>query len=419
MSIRAARNNILAGGFVVVAMALGVWASFQLSSVPPMSGLTRFTVRFSLADGAAGLKQGSDVLLAGQKIGRVLSVNFVQDGGVPTGVDVEVETRADVTLYEDAGVYLQLPLLGTLSSINVTEAGSPGAAPFTGTSAAIESGDRVTGHLAPPAFLAQAGFGAAQAAQLRSSITALEAGISRATKLLDKSSPLVEGGLGDAQKLLAQLRIKVEEWSKLVDATAANIERASGRLDPLMTKAETGLDGAIEAIEQVRGLVAENRSKLGTIMDNVQSATGKIDQKTIDEVNSAIAAGRDALETFSGALTGVSRLVKEESPSVRRTIANLRLMSDQLKLTAVEVRSQPWRALHSPTNKELSTQVLYDATRAYAEASSDLRGAAEALAAADTPEAAAELSAYLREKMDTYKAAEKALMDRLITAEGK
>jgi len=70
-------------------------------------------------------------------------------------------------------------------------------------------------------------------------------------------------------------------------------------------------------------------------------------------------------------------LLKEETPGIRHTLANLRLMSDQLKLTAVEVRSQPWRLLHSPTTKEMSSQVLYDARAAYAEAASDLRAASE------------------------------------------
>jgi hypothetical protein len=92
-------------------------------------------------------------------------------------------------------------------------------------------------------------------------------------------------------------------------------------------------------------------------------------------------------------------------------------MSDQLKLTAIEVRSQPWRLLHTPTTKELSTQVLYDATRAYAEAASDLRAASEALQAVQNQDAAAEMSEQLSRSVEKYRAAEKALMDRLIAEE--
>jgi hypothetical protein len=97
-------------------------------------------------------------------------------------------------------------------------------------------------------------------------------------------------------------------------------------------------------------------------------------------------------------------------------------MSDQLKLTAVEVRSQPWRLLHQPTTKELSTQVLYDSTRAYAEAASDLRAASEALQAVSVNTGASDVSAMtqrLAEAMEKYRGAERALMDKLIETEGK
>lgn len=419
MSLRGMRNNVVAGLFVVVALGLGVWGSFQLRQLPPMSGLTRFTIRFSLEDGAAGLKPGSAVLLAGQEIGRVRSLEFARKDGLPVGVDVAVETRADVTIYENAGIYLELPLLGTLSSINITNVGAGGGTKFTGASAAIEDGDVVTGHIAPPAFLAQAGFGSEQAAELRAALSSLESALSRASKLIDTAAPSVEAGLADAQKLIAEVRGKMEGWTATIDRTAANIEKASGRLDPILAKADTFLDKANANIDQVQQVVAENRAKLGEILDNIRSATGKIDQQTVDQVNAAIAQGRDALGTFSEALKNVSTLVKEETPSLHRTMANLRLMSDQLKLTAVEVRSQPWRLLHQPTTKEMSSQVLYDATRSYAEAASDLRGAAEALKAVGNQEDAAAMSEQLTAAVKKYRAAEKALMDKLIENDQK
>src|SRR5947209_5374045 len=115
MSNRGARNNLLAGLFVLGAIAVGVMVSFMLSNRPALGGSRRFTVRFSLADGATGLKKGSPVQLAGQQIGQVRRVDFFpRDQAEKSAVDVEVEVRGDITLFENAGVYLQLPLLGTL-----------------------------------------------------------------------------------------------------------------------------------------------------------------------------------------------------------------------------------------------------------------------------------------------------------------
>jgi ABC-type transporter Mla subunit MlaD len=419
MATRSARNNIVAGLFIVVSLVLGVWVSFKLSDRPAMGGMRHFTVRFSLEDGATGLKRGSPVLLGGQPIGRVQHVEFATGaGGVAEAVNVGVEVRGDLTLYENAGVYLQLPLLGTLSSINISSVGSSQVATHTGSSAAIEESEVVVGHIAPPGFLAQAGFGSEQAAQLRASLSSMQTAIDRVAKLVETGGPKVDAALTDAQALLAQLRDRLSEWSSKIDTTAANIEKASGRLDPMLAKAETGLDEATATIKDIREVVASNREKLGQILDNVKSATEKLDQQTIDQVNAAIKDGREALDVFSKSLTKINTLVTEETPGLRRTLANLRLMSDQLKLTAVEIRSQPWRVLHAPTNKEMSSQVLYDATRSYAEAASDLRAASEALEAAGGQQSEA-VVAQLRAAVDKYHAAEQALMDKLIANDRK
>jgi ABC-type transporter Mla subunit MlaD len=407
MSMRGARNNILAGAFVVTALALGVWMSFKLSDVPPMSGLTRFTVRFSLEDGATGLKPGSEVL----------SVNCAKENGVPTAVDVGVEVRSDVTLYEDAKVFLQLPLLGTLSSINITSVGT-GTVASSGTPR-IETGEVVYGRLAPPAFLTQAGFGSEQAAQLRASLASMDASLRRVSELIEKSSPMVESSIADAQHLMAELRSKLKSWTELVDRTGANVANASDRLGPLLERAETAMDGAAEMIAEMRKLVAENQDRVGTILSSLESAAEKLDQVTVSELNAALADGREAMRVFSSSLSQLTSVIKRETPSLHRTIANLRIMSDQLKLVSLEVRAQPWRLLHKPTTKELTTQVLYDATRAYAEAASDLRAASEALQAVQDEEAAAAASQHLSEALARYRAAEKALVDRLIAEERK
>jgi ABC-type transporter Mla subunit MlaD len=413
MPTRGTRNNILAGLFVVVSLVLGVGIAFFLSNRPTMGGMRRFTVQFSLQDGATGLKRGSPVQLAGQPIGRVRSVTFARNSeNVPGAVNVEVEVNSNITLYENAAVYLQLPLLGTLSSINITNVGTPNYKPFTGTSALIEENEVVAGHIAPPGFLAQAGFGAEQAEQLRMALSSMERAIARVGDLIDTNGPKLDAGISDAQALLAQLRIKLSDWSKEIDATAANIKQASGKLDPM-------LDEANGAIKDIREVIASNRDKLSQIMTNLQSTTTKIDQKTIDEVNAAIKQGRDALGAFADSMGSLNTVVKEETPGVRHTLANLRLMSDQLKLTSVEVRSQPWRLLHSPTTKEMSSQMLYDATRAYAEAASDLRAASEALAAVGDKGPSVEMAEQLTRAVDKYKRAEAALMDRLITEERK
>jgi hypothetical protein len=131
------------------------------------------------------------------------------------------------------------------------------------------------------------------------------------------------------------------------------------------------------------------------------------------------------------AISDVDALLVEQRPNLRKMMANMRLTSDQLKLAAIEVRSQPWRLLHEPDTKELSTQVLYDATRSYASAASDVRAASEALSQvsltqrtgatmsdADLAKTLADLSERLRTSMEGFSAAERKLLETLVN-EGK
>jgi len=423
------RNNILAGLFVLLGVILSVWVSFLLSDRSAYASTHEFTVRFPIASGASGLKRGSSVMLGGQQIGRVLGVDFQRTpAGVPTSVDVRVEVRSDLTIYENAAVFLEKPLLGSLSSINIPNPGvaPEPSAPHAGASGSVEPGEVLLGRTAPPGFLADAGFGPEQASQLQNAIASLDSTIQKIEKIVDNGGPNVEAGVADARAMIADLRVKLGEWSARIDSTAANIDAASARLDPILTKVDESVEGAKGVIASLRSLVDDNRQRIDAIIANVESATGKFDQVTIESVNGALRDGRDALGVFSEAVARVSALVGEQTPNLRRTLANLRLMSDQLKLTAVEVRSQPWRLLHQPTTKELEVQVLYDATRSYAEATSDLRAASEALQAATAISAAGGkstpditlISQRLAEALEKYRQAERYLLDRLIQKEG-
>lgn len=438
------RNSVLAGGFLLGSLALAVGASFLLSNRSGMGALMPITVRFTLADGATGLKRGSAVLLGGQQIGRVTKVDITkagqgQDPRPPEAVDVSIEVRKDITLYENADVQLILPLLGTLSSINISSPGDAAGVknPHHGD-AALQEGETIVGKIAPPGFLAQAGFGPDQANQLRSAMASLENGASKISKLIDTSGPEVQDTIKGVRKMTADVQTSLAEWTKKVDATLANIQSASGRLDPMLTKADQGIDNANAAIADARAtahdikeLVETNKDHITQLVKNVEGATAKFDQETIASVNKALQDGQVALETLSTAVQKVSGIISGEAPNLRRVMANLRVMSDQLKLTAIDVRSQPWRLLVQPNTKDTQEQVLYDATRTFAQASSDLRAAAESvesLVGSETPaqgngaqppmtidrETLNELQKHLADSVEKYRLAEQALLDKLI-----
>lgn len=442
MQPRPGRNNLLAGLFVLLSVVLAVAVSFMLAKRSAGSGAVRFTVRFSLADGAAGLQSGSPVTLGGQPVGQVLSVGFehpegLKDDALPTAVSVRVEIRRDIILFENASIYLERPLLGTLSSINIASPGQPGAKSHVGTSERIEAGEVVQATLAPPTFLAQAGLGPQQVDQIRQTITDAQRAVDRLGAMIDKSSPEVETALADARSLIANAKTDVGQWSQSVDATLKNVESASARLSPLLDKGDKVLTDADAAVASAKALfddthatIADNRRRIDSIIQDVQAATAKLNGESVTALNDTLRDARTAMGEAQLAISDIRDLLTQEGPNLRRTLANVRLMSDQLKLTAVEVRSHPWRLLHEPTTKELESQALYDATRSYAAAASDVRAAAETVQAlsaaakqspgdAGTVKRLDEAGESLSKAMEGFRDAEQKFLSELVEQQQK
>jgi len=384
---------------------------------------TRFVVRFPVDQGAAGIAEGSPVLLGGQQVGRVLGVGF---SGEPSAfVDVRVEVRGDVALYESASVYLDKPLLGSLSSINITSVGSASDV-FGGASARVEK-DEVVLAGASPGLLAQAGLGAEQIEQVKRTLENLDKSMLRLAGLVDKSSPDIESAIADARILVGDAKVSFANWDKQIDTTLGNAEKASGRIDPLFTKVETSIDNATRVFEEARAIVSDNRTRIEDILKRAESVITKIDTESITHLNEALKDARGAMAQAQQAISDVESLIVEQRPSIRKSLANMRLTTDQLKLTAIEVRSQPWRLLHEPDTKELSTQVLYDATRSYALAASDVRAASEAISQvslsqrsgatlgdAELTKTLTDLSQRLQASMQGFQDAERKLLETLV-----
>lgn len=419
MANRGTRDNLLAGAFVIGGTILAVWASFMLGERAVIGGVNRVVVRFPVSVGAHGLKPGAMVALGGQKIGSVSSVVFHPQDLTPTAVDVSIEVPHSLKLMNNAIFTLERPLLGSLSSINITSSGGGDDI------RELADGAVVTGMLAPPALLSQTGFTPADVQNLRSSIQKMDQSLTRISQLIETRTPDVDRSLSDVQQMVEGLKRNFSAWSASVTATLEQAEAASAKFSPMVDRADAVVSDAKAFVDRLQAVVDENRAHVSSAIASIDSVAGKIDRQLAGEINGAMGKAKEALESIDKTVRQVSAVVASETPNLQRMMANLRLTADNLKLTSIEVRSQPWRLLHQPTTKELSTQAMYDATRAYAEASSDLRAASESLrtllAAQDakttTPGAVDEASKVLSQAAEKYKAAERRLMDVLMREE--
>lgn len=423
-------SSVLAGTFLVSSVLLAVFISFMLSDAD-FSSTTSYEFRFPLRQGAPGIEPGSFVTVGGQKVGRVTEVTFMEDvpgSGVPSGVRVIARLRASIVIYENALVYIERPILGALSSINIAGVGTPDVAPIQGGTPRLESGEWVQGRTAS-ALMAQAGLPPEGFAGL---FTKFEELTNKTTAIVDEIGPHIKPNMEkvsetieNVRTMTADTRANLPKWREQFDTILANSEESSAKFPALMDKADLVIGDVQASAKTVSDLIEANAPKISTIVDDVAETTRHVREKSLTDLDEAFAKAKSSIDSFGDTVRNLDTLARQETPNIRRMFANGRLASDQLKLLTTELRAQPWRALIRPSTKELEQQLVYDAARAYADAVSDLRAASETLEtmsdlpSGQTPDPARQellqsLLGELRKAFEQYKVAESQLLDQMI-----
>ncbi len=129
------------------------------------------------------------------------------------------------------------------------------------------------------------------------------------------------------------------------------------------------------------------------------------------------------LETISSDFVEVSGKAKEiivqAKPQIEMIMANAQATSVEMKEGMREIRWNPWRLLHNPTDRELRTQNLLTSARAFSSGASDLHAAAGRLEGLlDAYGDNAELTALIKElqaSIEKFNQAERKFYKRLGT----
>ncbi|MDP6480039.1 MAG: MlaD family protein, partial [Phycisphaerales bacterium] len=126
MSARNSENNIKAGLFVLVSIAVGVAVIFILGDLwgaitgPPM---TSYRVNFTVRDGVGFLKPGSVVRVGGLSMGEVESVGLKSGQDPERSIEVVLSLPSKVELYSNATASIQSGLISGDSYILVSSVG--------------------------------------------------------------------------------------------------------------------------------------------------------------------------------------------------------------------------------------------------------------------------------------------------------
>jgi ABC-type transporter Mla subunit MlaD len=417
-----ARNNVLAGSFLLVALAMAVGVSFALGGRGGLGETTPYTVRFKLRSGASGLKPGSDVRLGGQLVGKVTSVAFARETVAGSneevvGIDIGVKVRKDIELYPDAGVTLEQPLLGSLTTINIWSIGDPRLG-------LLKPGTMIAGGLAPPGIISQLGLNAEDIQSIPKILSDARAIVETWRKTSDEAAPKVSQTVDTIQGSVDKVGKRVDSYLASGDRVAASAEQFAGRLSPWMDQADDAVAGAKTFVGKLEAVVDENREPIRLAVDNANALVMSLRQDSLARLNASLDSAKSSMEQVNALAADARGLVGEEGPNIQKLLANARLASDQLKLTMTEIRAQPWRLFQRPSTKELERELLYDSARAYVWAASDLRATADAIGALDARSQRAPLSdlkgdltalqAKLNESFARFQKTEQDFLGRLI-----
>ena len=396
---RGARNNVLAGVFVLVAIALAVLCVVLLTNfADQLRPKSRYVVRFGMLDGADGLDAGSPVKVAGQRVGQVEKWAFALDETTeePVAVDVTIAIAKNLKIYSDADVTLIKPLLGGQSAINIApNPGQYAVSETIGPPIVIPAdqldGPSLTGRLGGPGFLAPSDYARlrgvlanfeAISGQVRTEAPAIIDGAKRALDTIDKAASEAKGMIADARPVVADVREKWPKWSENVGSVLGRIDAEVKAAEGIVKKVSDGVQEVRDLIAQGRGVVDENRPKIAEAVENVRAVVDRFRNKEYETFTSALDNAKKTMAEASDAAERVNRLIVTKSPELEELVTSASLTAQQLKLTVGEVRASPWRLLYQPTKKELENELLYNSVREYANSVGELKAAAEALRAA-------------------------------------
>ncbi len=417
-------SNFKAGLFVVGGLVLAFACIIVLSDLEGMfTPMQRVTMRFAIRDGLLGLKEGANVTIGNHPSGTVVEITDEVKGERVTAKLVTFELPERYQLFDNAEIELVVPPLGAGTSVNVRsvgydatdeerkaiivqgwrvihldEDGKPIRVPADlahhsheelmekSVQAVVDASGRVkrgdaweyapgetlrggrAGSRLMSDLVQEIGIGDVQRNQIRNIIASTDVILSQLAEDPEKLSDVV----ANVHAITESLKLSIPTITKDTREVMAKAKSVAGKADVTMGKVQSLV---MENGDDLRAIIAKAR----TTMDNAQHITDRMRKYTMAKIDDALDKARTAMDDIKTTTGELKTFTVAQRPVLERTVANTRLISDQLKLASIEIRRSPWRLLYKPTDKELNTDNLYDAARSFTLAASTLDTTAESL----------------------------------------
>ncbi|MCX5673045.1 MAG: MlaD family protein [Planctomycetota bacterium] len=422
MPLHPARNRVIAGAFLLVALAaavailvlVGAW-SLRRQPMQPLK------IHFAAAP---NIKVGSSVLLAGHPVGRVDQIGLVEVPGKPGDkhetlykVEIEAIIPKAYRICQNARIVISQALVGQSAMLNIEDVGY---------------GTQATGALA--GFQASPFAGAAEEMGLgpkeQQDLSSILANISDIAATTREDWPKILGNLKTTSENLAEVsgnaKDTVGRINAILDDNRENLKTAIANAKGVTEKADEGAAEILADLkafaEKLKEIADKNGEDIRATIARARAFMEKTD-KDADEIRANVkttsADLKKAVEDFRVVAADAKALLATNRGNLDATLQNFRDTSDHLRALAKEVRRSPWRLFATPDKEEVESLNLYDTARAFSSAATELENTAEKietmLAAkqkdvAVDPQNLKEMLKRLETTFENYQKAEEALL---------
>ena len=356
-------NELKVGVMVLVCLGLGLGVALKLSNweqwMEPKNTLT-FKVPYQA--GIGGIKAGWPVTIGGVAVG---SVQEITSRRVPTdkrdkAPEPILETEGTQEALEQAEPELTTPRVedvATITAYSYFTFTVPSKYKLYEDCELKPAGQLIGG--AGELVIANFG-GEGRLLQDGDEVFRQDLGKGRMDAMMDKAQQMmatVQGVIAKAQEAMDRIGKITED----IKGASADVKETVSTITP---KLESAMERFDKITEDIKSASADVKETVSTITPKVEKAMERVDKVTED------------LKDFSGNLRETIGVIR---PQLEKTMANLRETSAEVKMAMREIRWNPWRLMHNPSDRELRTQNLLTAARSFSSGASDLDAATDKL----------------------------------------
>jgi ABC-type transporter Mla subunit MlaD len=318
MARKTSRSDLITGGFALLVILSFVAVVFYLQGVERRIDGERYFVAF---DDVGGLSGSAPIIVAGQRVGRVVGIDTRQIASAEGGVEVVVQFVIS-TEYKDA-VRIPVDTVAEVQMGSIFGFGGNNVVLKLGRSRnLVNPGQRLPERGQPPVNLNDV------MKDANRTVNALTEGLDKIADVLRKD----------------EFSENIDESLRLLRSSLQTLDSGLRDLEPAFGKIGPTFDSANALVEDLRMLLSANNEAIANMLRNFESASGRLDALLSDEADGVprLVGGLNTIVVnLDLLLDSLNSVVLDNHLNVQISLENVRETTESLRIFARRIENNP------------------------------------------------------------------------------